>query len=68
MPREPWQPPVDGIVQMVGYAHYLVMFYEEANRRHAGAKIGWKEEMQEFDRKYHVVTCPEGWAHKEGRK
>ena len=68
MPREPWLPPVDGIVEMVGYAHYFVMYYAEANRKYAGDKVGWQEEMQEFDRKYHVITCPPSWGHKEGKK
>lgn len=68
MPREPWQPPVDGIIAMVGYSHYLVMFYEEANKRTAGGKDGWQEDMQDFDKKYHVTTCPASWEHKEGKK
>ena len=25
-PREPWSPPVDGIVEVVGYGHYLVLY------------------------------------------
>lgn len=62
MPRESWQPPADGVVQLVGYAHYLVMYYDEADRKHGGAKVGWQEEMQTFDKQYHHITCPEEWA------
>lgn len=62
MPRESWQPPVDGVVAVVGYAHYLVMYYDEADRRHGGAKVGWQEEMQTFDKQYHHITCPIKWA------
>ncbi len=62
MPRESWQPPVDGIVQLVGYAHYLVMYHDEADRRHGGAKVGWQEEMQTFDKQYHPITCPSRWV------
>lgn len=62
MPRESWQPPVDGIVAVVGYAHYLVMYYDEADRKHGGAKVGWQEEMQTFDKKYHHITCPAEWV------
>lgn len=62
MPREPWSPPVDGIVQMVGYNHYLVMFAAEADRRFAGPKEGWAVNIEEFDSHYHLTTCPTGWV------
>jgi hypothetical protein len=61
MPREPWQPPADGIVEMVGYNHYLVLFYDEAERRFAGPKTGWQQEMQSFEKAYHPITCPTSW-------
>ncbi len=66
--REPWEPPVDGVIVAVGYAHYLVMYYPEADRRHGGAKIGLQEDMQDFDKRYHPSTCPSSWQHREGKK
>lgn len=62
LPREPWQPSVDGIIEMVGYHHYLVLYFLEADRRYAGPKEGWQEEMIAFDTTHHITTCPAGWV------
>ena len=65
--REPWESPLpDGIIEWVGYHHYLVMFRGEADRRSAGPKEAMPLDIARFDEQHHVIACPPAWL-KHGR-
>lgn len=60
--REPWEGALpDGIIEMKGYEHYLVMFREEAERRGGGGKWTQPIEISAFDERHHHVACPDTW-------
>ena len=61
--REPWSQDVDGMVAMVGYHHYLVMFRSQLNRSQFIDKDGWEEDMKVFDGQHHEAVCPKEWKH-----
>ena len=62
--REPWESEVLGKVYQRGYQKYIVMYKSEADRRHAGAKDGWEEDILDFDKKHKIVPCPGAWQRK----
>lgn len=58
--RETWDKP-KGIVWKVGYLKYIVMYQSEADRKYAGPKDGWEEDIRKFDMKYDATPCPVEW-------
>lgn len=63
--RETWEKEAAGIIWKVGYLKYLVMYAREADRRYAGPKDGWEEDIETFDAKYQVTPCPLEWMPKK---
>jgi len=66
--REPWEGTLpDGIIEMKGYEHYLVMFREEAERRGGQPKWAQTIGIKSFDARHHHIDCPESWRN-HGKK
>jgi hypothetical protein len=60
--REPWEGDLpDGIIAWRGYAKYLVMFRDEAEKRGGGPKWTQEIEIETFDNRHHPIACPETW-------
>lgn len=60
--REPWESQrPDGIVVLVGYEKYLVMFREEAEKTGGGDKYAAAVTFETLDRDFHHIACPRSW-------
>jgi hypothetical protein len=53
---------------MVGYQEYLVMWWNEADRKHGGTKNGSTMGIEYMDDAFVVSTCPANWTSTKGRK
>jgi len=52
---------VDGIITMVGDLDYTVLWFEEADRRYAGPKVGALVPIKWLDEYSHHMQCPTTW-------
>jgi hypothetical protein len=60
--REPWEQDVDGMVAMVGYRKYLVLWRATLERgNYVPEKDGWAEDIELFDGHHHEAVCPSEW-------
>lgn len=67
--REPWETSLpDGIIEQVGYEHYLVMFQSEAEKRGGGDKVSLPLTIESFDATHHEVACPPAWLNHNRRR
>lgn len=59
--REPWESNrPDGIIAIVGYEKYLVIFRDEAEKR-GEDKLAAPISFETMDRDFHKIACPPSW-------